>query len=66
MGAVRPAADDGLAPARQGPRRLDAAHPMLPYLAQGAGMAIEDAAELGAALAQALDPALDLPPMLQR
>ena len=44
----------------------DAAHPMLPYLAQGAGMAIEDAAELGAALAQALDPALDLPPMLQR
>ena len=25
----------------------DAAHPMLPYLAQGAGMAIEDAAELG-------------------
>ncbi len=28
----------------------DAAHPMLPYLAQGAGMAIEDAAELGAQL----------------
>ena len=28
----------------------DAAHPMLPYLAQGAGMAIEDAAELGLAL----------------
>ena len=28
----------------------DAAHPMRPYLAQGAGMAIEDAAELGAAL----------------
>jgi salicylate hydroxylase len=25
----------------------DAAHPMRPYLAQGAGMAIEDAAELG-------------------
>ena len=25
----------------------DAAHPMLPYLAQGAGMAIEDAGELG-------------------
>ena len=24
----------------------DAAHPMLPYLAQGAGMAIEDASEL--------------------
>ncbi len=30
----------------------DAAHPMLPYLAQGAGMAIEDAAELGACLAK--------------
>ena len=29
----------------------DAAHPMPPYLAQGAGMAIEDAAELGRALA---------------
>ena len=28
----------------------DAAHPMRPYLAQGAGMAIEDAAKLGAAL----------------
>ncbi|AMO22046.1 FAD-dependent monooxygenase [Ramlibacter tataouinensis] len=28
----------------------DAAHPMLPYLAQGAGMAIEDAAELGGQL----------------
>lgn len=28
----------------------DAAHPMLPYLAQGAGMAIEDAACLGQAL----------------
>ncbi|WP_411880291.1 FAD-dependent monooxygenase [Polaromonas sp. YR568] len=44
----------------------DAAHPMRPYLAQGAGMAIEDAAELGRALAQALDPALDVPTMLQR
>ena len=30
----------------------DAAHPMLPYLAQGAGMAIEDAAELGRCLSQ--------------
>ena len=30
----------------------DAAHPMLPYLAQGAGMAIEDAAELGHCLNQ--------------
>jgi salicylate hydroxylase len=29
----------------------DAAHPMRPYLAQGAGMAIEDAAELGRRLA---------------
>lgn len=29
----------------------DAAHPMLPYLAQGAGMAIEDAQALGQALA---------------
>jgi len=28
----------------------DAAHPMRPYLAQGAGMAIEDAAELGSAM----------------
>jgi salicylate hydroxylase len=28
----------------------DAAHPMLPYLAQGAGMAIEDAYELAAQL----------------
>ena len=30
----------------------DAAHPMRPYLAQGAGMALEDAAELGVLLAQ--------------
>ena len=30
----------------------DAAHPMLPYLAQGAGMAIEDADELGRSLGQ--------------
>ncbi len=44
----------------------DAAHPMRPYLAQGAGMAIEDAAELGSALAQALDPAFDVPTLLQR
>ena len=29
----------------------DAAHPMLPFLAQGAGMAIEDAAVLGRCLA---------------
>ncbi len=44
----------------------DAAHPMRPYLAQGAGMAIEDAAELGRVLAQALDPALGVPTMLNR
>ncbi|GAB3470404.1 FAD-dependent monooxygenase [Polaromonas eurypsychrophila] len=44
----------------------DAAHPMRPYLAQGAGMAIEDAAELGRVLARALDPALDVPTMLNR
>ena len=31
----------------------DAAHPMLPYLAQGAGMAIEDAAELASQLQDA-------------
>ena len=30
----------------------DAAHPMLPFLAQGAGMAIEDAAVLAAMLAE--------------
>ena len=42
----------------------DAAHPMRPYLAQGAGMAIEDAARLGQVLAQALDPALDVRTLL--
>jgi salicylate hydroxylase len=41
----------------------DAAHPMLPYLAQGAGMAIEDAAELERVLAME---ALDVPTMLRR
>jgi salicylate hydroxylase len=41
----------------------DAAHPMLPYLAQGAGMAIEDAAELERVLAM---DALDAPTMLRR
>jgi salicylate hydroxylase len=36
----------------------DAAHPILPYLAQGAAMAIEDAAELGQCMAHASgDPA---------
>jgi salicylate hydroxylase len=43
----------------------DAAHPMRPYLAQGAGMAIEDAAELARQLAQA-DGVLDVPTLLQR
>lgn len=38
----------------------DAAHPMRPYLAQGAGMAIEDAAELARALAGAAEPAADV------
>ena len=41
----------------------DAAHPMRPYLAQGAGMAIEDAAELAQALAM---DAVDVPTRLQR
>ena len=44
----------------------DAAHPMRPYLAQGAGMAIEDAAELGRLLPMAADPAVDVPVLLQR
>ena len=47
----------------------DAAHPMLPYLAQGAGMAIEDAAVMGRVLTrtgttQALAPPRDLPALL--
>ncbi len=41
----------------------DAAHPMRPYFAQGAGMAIEDSAELGCALS--VDGA-DVPVALQR
>jgi salicylate hydroxylase len=41
----------------------DAAHPMRPYLAQGAGMAIEDAAELAHALQGEVD---DVPAALQR
>jgi salicylate hydroxylase len=43
----------------QGPVTLlgDAAHPMLPYLAQGAAMAIEDAAVLAASLAKTPDDA---------
>jgi len=37
----------------------DAAHPMLPFLAQGAGMAIEDAAVLADMLAKYLDDPAD-------
>ena len=57
-------------PAVRGPEEMaqgrvallgDAAHPMLPYLAQGAGMAIEDAA----CLAQSLGVGGDLPAALQ-
>ena len=44
----------------------DAAHPMRPYLAQGAGMAIEDAAELGNVLALVEDRHFAVPDMLQR
>jgi len=45
-----------------GPMTLigDAAHPMLPFLAQGAGMAIEDAAVIAAMLAQNDDTAAAL------
>ena len=38
----------------------DAAHPMRPYLAQGAGMAIEDAAELAHQWIALADRAVDL------
>jgi salicylate hydroxylase len=41
----------------------DAAHPMRPYLAQGAGMAIEDAAALAAALST---PGQNVPAQLER
>jgi salicylate hydroxylase len=44
----------------------DAAHPMRPYLAQGAGMALEDADELARALAQADGAVLDVPLALRR
>lgn len=44
----------------------DAAHPMLPYLAQGAGMAIEDAAQLQRALTGVTDNVVDVPTALQR
>jgi len=44
----------------------DAAHPMLPYLAQGAGMAIEDARELQRVLRVADGRTLDVPAALTR
>ncbi|EGI77878.1 FAD-dependent monooxygenase [Hylemonella gracilis] len=46
----------------------DAAHPMRPYLAQGAGMAIEDADQLGRLVGQAreLGNLIDTPVLLQR
>jgi salicylate hydroxylase len=43
----------------------DAAHPMRPYVAQGAGMAIEDADELGHQVAL-VDGGLDIPALLRR
>lgn len=44
----------------------DAAHPMRPYLAQGAAMALEDADALGAALALVQDKVVDVPTALRR
>jgi salicylate hydroxylase len=44
----------------------DAAHPLRPYLAQGAGMAIEDARELERVLAVADERVLDVPTALRR
>jgi salicylate hydroxylase len=44
----------------------DAAHPMRPYLAQGAGMAIEDARELQRVLAVADGHVIDVPTALKR
>lgn len=44
----------------------DAAHPMRPYLAQGAAMAIEDARELGRVLAPVDETLIDVPTALQR
>ncbi len=44
----------------------DAAHPMLPYLAQGAGMAMEDANELAQVLGRVVvNPGLDVPTALR-
>jgi salicylate hydroxylase len=44
----------------------DAAHPMRPYLAQGAGMALEDALALQKVLAACSDRVLDVPTSLRR
>lgn len=44
----------------------DAAHPMRPYLAQGAAMALEDARALGQALSAVTDHVLQTPEALQR
>ena len=44
----------------------DAAHPMRPYLAQGAGMAIEDARELQRVLAMVTEGIADVPTALRR
>lgn len=44
----------------------DAAHPMRPYFAQGAGMAIEDADELGQCLGAAGEGAHEVPAALMR
>lgn len=44
----------------------DAAHPMRPYLAQGAAMAMEDAAELGRCLSRARGADVDVPVALGR
>ena len=44
----------------------DAAHPMRPYLAQGAGMALEDAAALGVALGSVQSSTQEVPKALER
>lgn len=44
----------------------DAAHPMRPYLAQGAAMALEDAQALGQCLSSVQQPGHDVPPALRR
>lgn len=61
-------------PPVQGPQQMaqgrvallgDAAHPMLPYLAQGAGMAIEDAAALESVFSLPAGVKVDVPAALQ-